>query len=125
MMTRDEMRSAMRSYGKVPADHIEMALDMLHACRAAAAIVGARPIGSNSYIRFVDANGLGIAYLHVHYIDIHQDYADGSGFQAEPYERMRRLPFPSYAESQSRKAQDKRPPLCAKCHNAPDYCERP
>jgi hypothetical protein len=113
----------MRAFGKVSEANLERALDALVSSGAASDIVERRPIQSEGYLGFVDASGRRIAWLHVGYIDVHEDYQTPGSFAVDAYSFVRRVAFPGYSESRSRQPRSKLPPLCSVCFNAPDYCE--
>jgi hypothetical protein len=122
-MAPDDLRSAMRAFGKVSEANIARAVDALVDSGAAADIVEPRPIQSEGYLGFVDASGRRIAWLHVGHIDVHKDYETPNSFAAAAYGFVRRVAFPGYSESRSPQRQPAASPLCKICHNAPDYCE--
>ena len=122
-MAPDELRSAMRAFGKVSEANIGRAVDVLVASGAAADIVEPRPIQSEAYLGFVDSSGRRIAWLHVGHMDVHHDYDTPTSFVVDAYDFVRRVAFPGYSESGSPERHSAAPPLCKVCHNAPDYCE--
>lgn len=122
-VTPDDLRSAMRAFGKASETNIERALDALVASGAASDITESRPIQSEAYLGFVDASGRRIAWLHVGHIDIHADYQTPGSFAVEAYSFVRRVAFPGYSDRGSPQPRSKLPPQCSQCQNAPEYCE--
>lgn len=113
----------MRAFGKVSEANIDRAIEALITSGGAADIVDPRPIRSEGDLGFIDASGRRIAWLHVGHIDVHADYETPSSFTVNAYSFVRRVAFPGYSESKSPQRESTLPPLCSKCHNAPQYCE--
>ena len=123
VLTLDEIRAAMRDFGKASADNIERAIRALEDGGAAADIVGARPIKTGSYLGFVGTGGTRIAWLHVGHLDLIDAYAPDNAFPSGIYAGISRVAFPGYSESTSPNRESSPPLPCQECFNALPWCE--
>lgn len=122
-MTHDEIRSAMRGFGKTAPEDIERSIRALVDGGAAAHITAARPITSGSYLGLMGDQGVRIAWLHVGHIDILDEYAPDYAFPSGAYAGISRVAFPGYAESSSPTNVGTTPLPCQVCFNAEPWCE--
>jgi len=122
-MTSDEIREAMRSFGKTSAENVERAVRALEVGGAVAHIVEARPIKSGSYLGFVGSTGKRVAWLHGGHLDVVDVYAPDGAFPSGVYAGISRVAFPGYTEDASSTHTKVAPLPCQECFNAIPYCE--
>lgn len=122
-MTSDEIREAMLGFDKTSAGNVEIAIGALKSGGAIGKIVEAKPIKSGSYLGFLGASGVRVAWLHVGHLDVIDALAPDGAFRSGVYDGLSRVAFPGYSEAAA-PTQNKGFALpCQECFNALPYCE--